>query len=146
MLIKCAECNNKISSKAKDCPKCGAPAPDWVDRISDTVWSILGILFLGIILLVGAWFFFMRSTVEITDKKIHYGIISDRKISFTAKNSGPRNTYNYHVKIGDEFWDRLFSTNYCEGTFVMEKDEERHIKIECPDLNFTFTEYSIVVK
>ena len=44
MLIKCAECNNKISSKAKDCPQCGAPAPDWVDRISETVWSILNII------------------------------------------------------------------------------------------------------
>ena len=57
MLIKCAECKNKISSKAKKCPKCGAPAPDWVDRISDTVWSILGILFLGIILFGGGGFF-----------------------------------------------------------------------------------------
>ena len=57
MLINCAECNNKISSKAKECPKCGAPAPDWVDRISDTVWSILGILFLGIILFGGGGFF-----------------------------------------------------------------------------------------
>ncbi|MDC0108765.1 hypothetical protein OAI56_00715 [Amylibacter sp.] len=146
MLLNCAECNNKISSKAKECPQCGAPAPDWVDRISDTGLSILGVLFIGIVLFGMTWNFFLKSTIEISDFKIHYGIISDRKISFTAKNSGPKNTYNYHVKIGDKFWDRLFSSIYCDGIFVMERDEERHIKIECPDLNFTSTEYSIVVK
>ena len=145
MLINCTECNNKISNKAKECTQCGAPVPDWVDRISGAGWSIIGVLFIGIVILVLVWNFFLKSTIEISNKKIHYGFISDRKISFTAKNSGPKNIYNYHVKIGDEFWNRLLSANYCEGTFVMERDEEKHIKIECPDLNFTSTKYSIVV-
>ena len=76
---------------------------------------------------------------------MNFSIISDRSISFTAKNSGLKHTYNYYVKAGDETLDRVFGPKYCEGTFVMERNEERQIKAECPDLNFTFTKYSIVV-
>jgi hypothetical protein len=84
--------------------------------------------------------------IEVSDKKMNFSIISDRSISFTAKNSGLKHTYNYNVKTGDETLDRVFDPKYCEGTFVMERNEERQIKTECPDLNFNFdTEYSIHV-
>lgn len=146
MLINCTECKNEISNKAKKCPQCGAPVPDWVDRLSVKSQSIIGLLVIGVFLFGLIWYFFLRSEIEISDKKIHYGLISDRYITFTAKNSGPKETYKYHVLIGDEFWNRIFSQKYCEGTFVMKRDEERQMKIKCPDLNFTFTNYSFAVK
>lgn len=145
MLIICSECKAEISDKADKCPKCGAPLPDWTDKLPESVQAIIGFLIIGAIIFGLIWYFFLKSEIEITDQNIHFGFISDRKISFTAKNSGPAETYNYYVKIGDEFLERLFSPKYCQGTFIMEKNEEKEIKVECPDLNFTFTSYSIVV-
>jgi hypothetical protein len=114
--------------------------------LSDKSQSVLGLIFISVVFFFLIWNFFPKNSIEISNEKIHYGIISDRKISFTAKNSGPKNTYKYYVKIGDEFWNRFFSPNYCEGTFSMNKDEERIVEIECRDLNFTFTKYSVVIK
>ena len=145
MLINCTECKNEISNKAKKCPQCGAPSPGWVDRLSDKSLSIIGLLVIGVFLFGLIWNFFLKSEIEISDEKIHYSLISDRYITFMAKNSGPKETYKYHIRIGDEILDRIFSQKYCEGTFVMKRDEERQMKIKCPDLNFTFTNYSVVV-
>lgn len=41
-LKKCKECGNKVSTKAKKCPNCGAKAPK---RTSIFTWSILAIIF-----------------------------------------------------------------------------------------------------
>jgi hypothetical protein len=145
MLILCTECKIEISDKAEKCPKCGAPAPDWTDKhpvIAVVVgFSIIGVIAYGLI-----WNIFLKSEIEIFDEKINYSLTSDREISFTAKNSGPRHVYNFHVLAGDEVLDRFFSKKYCKGTFVMERDEEKQIKIGCPDLNFTFTKYSISIR
>ena len=146
MLIVCSECKIKISDKAKNCPKCGAPVPGWIDKLPDSVQAILGFLIIGAIIYGLIWNFFLKNEIEITNKQIHYGLISDRKISFNAKNSGPKHKYTYYVKAGDDFLERVLGPKYCEGTFIMEEDQEKEIKVECPDLNFTFTSYSIVVK
>lgn len=45
-MVKCKECGKKISSKAKSCPSCGAPA---AKKTSRATWLV------GIFLLV--WFF-----------------------------------------------------------------------------------------
>tara|TARA_B100000959_G_C14669551_1_gene495865 strand:+ start:147 stop:587 length:441 start_codon:yes stop_codon:yes gene_type:complete len=146
MLIICTECKTEISDKAKKCPKCGAPVPSWFDKLPESYQSVFGYFIFGVILFGLIWNFFLKSEIEVSDETMHYNIISDRSISFTAKNSGRKHTYNYYVNAGDEILDRVFSPKYCEGTFVMEKNEERQIKAKCPDLNFTFTKYSIVVE
>ena len=146
MLIICTECKTEISDKAKKCPKCGAPAPSWFDKLPGSAQSVISFFIFGVILFGLIWNFFLKSEIEVSDKKMNFSIISDRSISFTAKNSGLKHTYNYYVKAGDETLDRVFGPKYCEGTFVMERNEERQIKAECPDLNFNLnTKYSIHV-
>jgi hypothetical protein len=145
MIILCRECKAEISKKAKKCPKCGEPAPDWVDKYP-VLAGVVGLSFIGVIAYGLIWNFFLKSEIEIFDQTINYNLISDRTVSFTAKNSGPRHTYNFYVLAGDEFLDRALSKKYCKDTFVMERDEEKQIEIKCPDLNFTFTKYSVFVK
>lgn len=45
-LVKCKECGEQVSTKAKTCPSCGAKAPK---RTSLVTWLVL------VIIIVGAW-------------------------------------------------------------------------------------------
>ena len=145
MLITCIDCKTEISDQAKKCPKCGAPAPTWLDKLSETTQGIIGLLFVGVLLFGLIWKFFLSSEIETSDVEMRLGIVSDRHIVFNAKNSGPENTYNYYVAAGNTFWERLISDKYCEGSFVMKRDEERQIRVDCPDLNFNFKKVSFIV-
>ena len=145
MLITCIDCKTEISNQAKTCPKCGAPAPSWFDKLSDLKQSVLAYIFIVVVLFIIIWKFFLSSEIETSDVEMKFGIVSDRHIIFNAKNSGPENTYNYYVWAGNTFWERLFSDKYCEGSFVMKRDEERQIRVDCPDLNFNFKKVSFIV-
>jgi hypothetical protein len=145
MLITCTDCKTEISDKAKTCPKCGAPVPNWLDKQSESMQSVLGLIVIVVIFFLLIWKFFLSSDIETSDVEMKFGIISDRHIIFNAKNSGPENTYYYYVKPGDTFLERLISDKYCEGSFVMERDEERQIRINCPDLNFNLKKVSFIV-
>jgi hypothetical protein len=145
MLINCKECKTKISDEAKKCPKCGAPAPTWFDKLSEKTQGIIGLIFVGVILFGLIWNFFLSSEIETSDMEMRLGLVSDRHIVFNAKNSGPENTYNYYLKAGNNFWERLISDKYCEGSFVMKRDEERQVRVDCPDLNFNFKRTSKLI-
>lgn len=43
-LVKCKECGEQVSTKAKNCPKCGAKAPK---KTSPVTWAVLGLLIFG---------------------------------------------------------------------------------------------------
>lgn len=44
-LVKCKECGEKVSTKAKNCPKCGAKAPK---KTSPVTWAVLGLIVFGV--------------------------------------------------------------------------------------------------
>lgn len=48
-LVKCKECGNQVSTKAKICPKCGATPPK---RTSFLTWSVLVLILL---IVYGSW-------------------------------------------------------------------------------------------
>lgn len=152
MLVECEDCKNPVSVKASACPKCGAPISSLNQEKGGTDQKTLdgdaikGLLLLAIIAIGSVWFFFFKSSLELSDQKVIYNIIFDREISFTATNSGPAKEYSYYVSIGDDFLERLGSPKYCEGKFNIGRDETKKIRVSCPDLNFTFSDYSISVK
>lgn len=44
-LVKCKECGEQVSTKAKNCPKCGAKAPK---KTSPVTWAVLGLIIFGV--------------------------------------------------------------------------------------------------
>ena len=48
---------------AKNCPKCGAPVPGWLDKLPDSVQAILGFLIIGVILYGLIWNFFLKNPI-----------------------------------------------------------------------------------
>ena len=65
MLIICSECNAKVSDKAKECQKCGAPVPGWLDKLPDSVQVTLGFFIIGIFIYGLVSFFFLDNKIEI---------------------------------------------------------------------------------
>lgn len=138
-MINCKDCNAEISDEAKSCPKCGRPV-GFFDPLPGSVSVALGTA-ISIAIACGAvWFFFFKSSVEVTNEKIK-DFIFYQQISFTARNSGPPTTYSYHVRAGDGFWDAITSPKYCEGSFQILRDQTKNITANCRDLTFNFSKY-----
>lgn len=131
MLIKCKECEAQISDKSEKCIKCGAPI-----EMSNTKASVVGGIF--IIVVVFLIFFPPWSSdpdtpeIVITNKSLNIPLIGDtHTLEFTAKNLGPKKKFNYYIRIGDHWYNRVFSDKFCEGSFVLEIEEEKSIKTSC---------------
>ena len=85
-LIKCKECGESISKKAKECPKCGHPNKK-ANHLS--IGQVFGYLFLGGILL---WFFAggaFDKSVQDSVQKIENQVAKDSVNQYhIAKNQG----------------------------------------------------------
>jgi len=46
-LVKCKECGQQVSNKAKTCPQCGAPMPKRTSRVTWMVTVLLGLVFIN---------------------------------------------------------------------------------------------------
>ena len=131
MLIKCKECEAQICNKSEKCIKCGAPI-----EMDNTKASVVGGIF--IIVVVYLFFFPLGSSdpdtpeIVITNKSLNIPLIGDtHTLEFTAKNVGPNKKFNYYIRIGDHWYNRVFSDKFCEGSFVLEIEEEKSIKTSC---------------
>ena len=140
-LITCSECNKTVSDKANSCVHCGAPLEA---KTTATTYITGAIVLLAIVSFV-IWDYFLKSEVEVVDFQVEMSFINNRSISFTLENIGPSKNYDFYVAVGNNIADRLLSDKYCPGTISLGKNEIKTFEFECPDLNFTFSKYSLIV-
>ena len=141
-LITCSECNKTVSDKASLCVHCGAPLEAKTPTSTYFFGAIVLLAFVSFII----WDKFIKSDVEVVDFEVEMNFINNRSINFTLENIGPSKNYEFYVAVGNNIADRLLSDKYCPGTISLDRNETRSFEFECPDLNFTFSKYSLIVK
>jgi hypothetical protein len=91
-LIKCKECGKEVSTKAKECPSCGAHLKS---SSSNGCFTIIAVIFIfGII-----WFFFIMNK---SDKPITYSTTSSVPKADTPPFAVPEPVYDPTQKWGKE--------------------------------------------
>mgnify|MGYP001235981202 CR=1 FL=1 len=140
-LITCSECNKTVSDKASSCVHCGAPLEP---KTSVSTYFIGALVVIGIVSFT-IWNYFIKSEVEVVDFQMEMSFINNRSITFTLENIGPSKNYDFYVAVGNNIGERLLSDKYCPGTISLGKNETKSFEYECPDLNFTFSKYSLIV-
>lgn len=120
-LIKCKECNNEISSKAKTCPKCGAK-----NKRPSGCLNIVGGLFLG----------FIFVSVYFASNPINK---NQNNNTVTTKNNNEAKIYNENqqVNIG-------YTSYFIRKSYYSNQLSDNQFSNDRPDGIFLFIDLSVI--
>ncbi|MCR4302462.1 MAG: zinc-ribbon domain-containing protein, partial [Sulfuricaulis sp.] len=106
-MTKCKECGTEVSTKAKECPKCGAPVKRKTSVLTWLVAILLGLWVVGY---------------------IARGPSNDSSVSSVAKSeSTPREVAMKETKL-DFSWNKAGFGNVMEATFTVQNKSKYNIK------------------
>lgn len=132
-LIKCKECGEDISDKAKACPKCGADNRSWWERRNIISKTIIGtIIFFGFMFLVSL--FSVGEETTSSEPKISTQQPEILDISFYEFDS----MFGMEGSLTDIQKKRVFENEY--------KNKYVQWKCELEDIGDTFGSYSMSMK
>jgi len=106
-IAKCKECGAEVSTKAKQCPKCGAPVKK---RTSIVTWLVA--------ILLGVWVVGYFASGPSTDRAVP---------SSSKKEPTPREVAMKNTKL-DFSWGKTGFGNVMEATFTVQNKSNYNIK------------------